>query len=104
MLRVMLMSTIESPVVPLSQPQPTNPIHSQNNPLRVHVELALQNYFSHLDGQPTTNLYELVLAEVLEPLLKTTLRQTRGNQSKAAIILGISRGTLRKMLKKYSLE
>lgn len=73
-------------------------------PLRYHVLDAVKNYFTHLDGQPTNNLLEMVLREVEVPLLQTVLEQTKGNQSKAATILGISRATLRKKLHQYSLD
>jgi len=45
----------------------------------------------------------MLLAEVEAPLFKTTLEHTNGNQSQAAEILGINRGTLRKKLKTYGL-
>lgn len=73
-------------------------------PLRTAVEHALHNYFSHLGDTTPTNVYELVLAEVEAPLLEVVLRQTRGNQTKAAQMLGLSRGTLRKKLKQYNLD
>ena len=49
------------------------------------------------------NVYDLMLSCIEEPLFKAILNRTRGNQSKAAILLGISRGTLRKKLKRYDL-
>ena len=72
-------------------------------PLKTHVEQAIKNYFSQLEGNSPSNLYELVLTEVESPLLEVVLRETRGNQTKAAKLLGISRGTLRKKLKQYDL-
>jgi len=72
-------------------------------PLRVSVEQALMRYFSHLDGQNACGLYDLVLAEVEAPLLEVTLAYVQGNQSKAAELLGLNRGTLRKKLKQYDL-
>lgn len=48
-----------------------------------------------------SNLYKLVLQEVEEPLFETVLNYTRGNQSRAAEVLGINRTTLRKKLKQY---
>jgi len=77
---------------------------SSAQPLRTSVEHALQNYFSQLGDTTPNNLYELVLAEVEAPLLEVVLRQTRGNQTKAAQMLGLSRGTLRKKLKQYNLD
>lgn len=76
---------------------------SERKPLRAHTEDALRSYFDRLNGHSPGDLYDLVLGEVEEPLLKTVMRYSRGNQSKAAAILGINRGTLRKKLKQYSL-
>lgn len=72
-------------------------------PLRVCVERALQAYFERLDGEQAQDLYAMVLAEVEAPLLEFVLRQAHGNQSHAAAMLGINRGTLRKKLKQYDL-
>ena len=69
--------------------------------LRASVETALVNYFAQLDGQPVTNLYDLVLSEVEAPLLDSVLKVTRNNQTRSARMLGLNRGTLRKKLKKY---
>ena len=66
-----------------------------NKPLRDSVKQALRNYLSQLDGQDVNDLYELVLAEVEHPMLD--------NQARAANMLGINRGTLRKKLKKYGM-
>ena len=71
--------------------------------LRDRVEKALKNYLSELDGQPVTDIYEMLLSEVEAPLLETVMIYTRGNQSEASIMLGLNRGTLRKKLKKYGL-
>ncbi len=71
--------------------------------LRDYVEVALRNYFEHLDGHPATQVYELVLSEVEAPLLETVMEYTRGNQTKASGVLGLNRGTLRKKLKQYGL-
>lgn len=73
-------------------------------PLRDSVKQALKNYFSQLNGQEVTELFELVLAEVEQPLLDMVMQYTRGNQTKAALMMGINRGTLRKKLKKYGLN
>jgi Fis family transcriptional regulator len=74
-----------------------------NAPLHQCVTDALDDYFKHLNGHSTTNLYEMLLTEVEVPLFKATLNYTNGNQSRAAEILGINRGTLRKKLKQYDL-
>ncbi|AIN46948.1 DNA-binding protein Fis [Candidatus Palibaumannia cicadellinicola] len=73
-------------------------------PLRNSVKQALKNYFVLLNGQDIKNLYELVLAEIEQPLLDMVMQYTRGNQTRAALIMGINRGTLRKKLKKYGMN
>lgn len=72
-------------------------------PLRDSVRQAVSGYMAKLDGQDTTELYELVLAEVEAPMLDIIMQYTRGNQTRAATMLGINRGTLRKKLKKYGM-
>ncbi len=72
--------------------------------LRDSVRLALKNYFFQLNGQNVTKLYSLVLDEVEQPLLEMVMEYTEGNQTIAANIMGINRGTLRKKLKKYAID
>ncbi|MDX1480912.1 MAG: DNA-binding transcriptional regulator Fis [Woeseiaceae bacterium] len=74
-----------------------------NKPLREHTREALDDYFSTLNGDRPGDLYDLVLGEVEEPLFRAVMDYTQGNQSQAAGILGINRGTLRKKLKTYSI-
>ena len=76
---------------------------ANKKPLRQHTEEALNRYFKSLNGDRPGDLYDLVLGEVEEPLFKAVMDYTQGNQSQAAGILGINRGTLRKKLKTYSL-
>jgi len=71
--------------------------------LHQHTEDALLQYFKNLNGDRPGDLYDLVIGEVERPLFKVVLDYTDGNQSQAAGILGINRGTLRKKLKTYSL-
>ena len=74
-----------------------------NKLLRDMVKDALSQYFADLDGQAPHDLYMMVIQEVEIPLLETVLDHTGGNQTKAAEILGLNRGTLRKKLKQYQL-
>lgn len=76
--------------------------HSKK-PLCKHTEDALDLYFTTLNGDRPGDLYDLVIGEVERPLFKAVLDYTEGNQSQAAGILGINRGTLRKKLRTYSL-
>jgi Fis family transcriptional regulator, factor for inversion stimulation protein len=71
--------------------------------LRDSVEFAVHNYFQHLEGQDAANIYEMVMAEVETPLLEVVMKNCRHNQTKAADVLGLNRGTLRKKLKQYGL-
>lgn len=75
-----------------------------NTTMRSSVESLLDRYFSLLDGAEPKNLYKMVLAEMEIPLLKKVLAYTKGNQCKAAIFLGISRGTLRKKIAQYHID
>ena len=77
---------------------------SAGKPLRDLTEEALGGYFANLNGHQPAELYDLVLREVEEPLLRSVMEYTRGNQSKAAEVLGINRGTLRKKLRVYGLD
>ena len=72
-------------------------------PLRLQTAEALQTYFSHLNGDHPRHLYEMVLREVEEPLLRCVLEYVDGNQSRAAEVLGLNRGTLRKKLREHGL-
>ena len=72
-------------------------------PLCKHTEDALDLYFTTLNGDRPGDLYDLVISEVERPLFKAVMDYTRGNQSQAAGILGLNRGTLRKKLRTYSL-
>ena len=71
--------------------------------LREHVAEAMDSYFAQLDGQDTSDLYELVMSQIEPPLLEAVMAYTRNNQSRAAEVLGLNRGTLRKKLKQYQL-
>jgi Fis family transcriptional regulator, factor for inversion stimulation protein len=78
-------------------------VHGRELPLRNHAERALSEYFTSLNGHRPAHLYDLVLREVEEPLFRVVLNYAQGNQSRAAGILGINRGTLRKKLKQFGL-
>lgn len=83
------------------------PLNSSNtmssHTLRNHVEHAIRSYFANLEGEPASEVYNMVLAEVELPLLEVVLEYTRGNQTRASEILGLNRGTLRKKLKEHGL-
>ena len=72
-------------------------------PLAKHVRTAMDIYFQDLDGDLPNDLYRMVLQEIEKPLLESVMRQVRGNQSRAAEVLGLNRSTLRKKLQQYNL-
>jgi Fis family transcriptional regulator len=78
-------------------------VSKSSKPLHKHTEDALDQYFESLNGDRPGDLYDLVMGEVERPLFKAVMDFTDGNQSQAAGILGINRGTLRKKLRSYSL-
>ncbi len=64
------------------------------------VERHIRNMLAgSADGIPTRDVYDQVIAEVERPLIRMTLAATRGNQIKAAEMLGLNRNTLRKKIK-----
>jgi len=71
--------------------------------LRDSVKACVRQYLEDLDGQISTDVYQMVLAEVEAPLLEEIMAYTRNNQTRASIMLGLNRGTLRKKLKQYKL-
>jgi two-component system nitrogen regulation response regulator GlnG len=69
------------------------------------VERKLAAYFAdEPDGLPPPGLYDRVLEEVERPLIQLTLSATRGNQLRAAEILGLNRNTLRKKIQDLGVE
>jgi Fis family transcriptional regulator, factor for inversion stimulation protein len=72
-------------------------------PLHRCVESALSAYFAALDGESACGLYDLVMAEVERPMLECVMRHVSDNQCRAATLLGVSRGTLRKKLIRHGL-
>nr|VFJ68020.1 MAG: Fis family transcriptional regulator, factor for inversion stimulation protein [Candidatus Kentron sp. DK] len=85
-------------------PHRQEPDTKKSKLLRECVREAVEDYFAHLDGHPTSDLYRMVLDEVEPPLLEIALRQTRGNYSRAAELLGMNRATLRKKLKQHEID
>ena len=72
-------------------------------PLRDSASEAIGHFLQTLDGEPCSELYDMVLLQVEEPLFKAVLDYTQHNQSHAAAMLGLNRGTLRKKLRQHGL-
>ena len=87
----------------LSADAPKNTV--QVDSLSLSVETHIKRYFDALNGDmPPPGLYGRVLREVEEPLIVATLAITRGNQLRAADILGLNRNTLRKKIKELKIK
>ncbi len=79
-------------------------INPEPSSLSASVERHLRDYFdAHEKHLPSSGLYGLVLQEVERPLLRIVLAECRGNQLKAAALLGLNRNTLRKKLRALGL-
>jgi two-component system nitrogen regulation response regulator GlnG len=73
--------------------------------LGVTAERHLRDYFSaHKGGLPPAGLYDRVLREIERPLIQLSLGATRGNQLKAAHLLGLNRNTLRKKIRDLDID
>ena len=79
------------------------PVESEN--LSEAVERHLQTYFdAHGDALPAPGMHERVIREVERPLISLCLAATRGNQIKAAELLGLNRNTLRKKIRELDIQ
>ena len=76
----------------------------KSDPLSDCVTHSMEQYFKDLNGEQPQKLHNLFINEVEKPFLKVVMQQVKGNQSRAADLLGINRNTLRKKLKTYDLD
>jgi two-component system nitrogen regulation response regulator GlnG len=77
----------------------------QSDSLSAAVEHHLTRYFAeHGDRLPPPGVYDRMLQELERPLLSICLAATRGNQIRAAHLLGLNRNTLRKKIRDLGLE
>ena len=72
-------------------------------PLKESAAEAIAHFLGTLDGEGCSELYDMVLHQVEEPLFKAVMEYTQQNQSSAATMLGLNRGTLRKKLREHGL-
>ena len=75
----------------------------RKQPIRRSVQSAIELYLDDLNGHKVNDLYHVVLSEIEPALLDVVMHHVDGNQTQAAELLGINRGTLRKKLRQYSL-
>jgi two-component system nitrogen regulation response regulator GlnG len=87
------------------EPSPAARANGGDETLSQSVERHLDGYFkAHPHGLPASGLYDRILREVERPLLALSLQATRGNQIRAAELLGLNRNTLRKKLRELDLQ
>ena len=67
------------------------------------VRASLEAYFNDLRGAEPDNLHDMVVRVVEKPLLEIVMQRADGNQSRAALWLGLNRNTLRKKLLDHKL-
>jgi Fis family transcriptional regulator, factor for inversion stimulation protein len=68
------------------------------------VKHSLDEYFTVLDGEPASNLHEMMIGSVERALIAEVMQRSNGNQSAASEMLGITRSTLRTKLEKHKLK
>ena len=91
------LQVIEAELVEASTSAPGD---DEGGGLAQSVERHLKAYFTaHGEALPAPGLYDRVLREIERPLLQLTLESTRGNQLRAADVLGLNRNTLRKKIR-----
>ena len=76
-------------------------VDNSSHNLYESIKVTVEKHLANLGSENSNDLYDIVLAEIERPFFEAVLKHTKGNQSKAAIILGLSRGTLRKKLKQH---
>jgi two-component system, NtrC family, nitrogen regulation response regulator GlnG len=101
--------TISAAVIEAELSQPNlvplgNDQRAEEN-LSASVERYLARYFSGFDDTlPPPGLYHRILREIEGPLLSAALAATRGNQIRAADLLGVNRNTLRKKIRDLDIQ
>lgn len=73
----------------------------EGHTLAATVETTIKTYMDSMNKDTISNLYDLLMEQVEPALFKAVIERSKYNQSRAASMLGLSRGTLRKKLSKY---
>jgi len=74
-----------------------------NTDLPACINAKLDLYFEQLNGESTSGVFKMVMQETESVTIKFILDKVEQNQSKAARILGMNRGTLKKKIEFYKL-
>ena len=88
-----------------SAPGPQGSSSSDGGDLVEAVERYLTRYFSSYGNElPPPGLYDRIIRDVEKPLLSAALAATRGNQIRAAELLGLNRNTLRARIRDLNIR
>lgn len=68
------------------------------HPINECIRSNLDAYFNELGDNPAHDIWNMVMSSVEKAMLEKVMEHAKGNQSKAAEMLGITRNTLRKKL------
>ncbi len=97
-------AAIEAELAEASQP-PERDHQAAGEGLGAVVERHLREYFAaHADGLPASGVYDRIVREIEKPLISLSLAATRGNQLRAAELLGLNRNTLRKKIRELDIQ
>jgi two-component system, NtrC family, nitrogen regulation response regulator GlnG len=98
-------NSIDAAAVEREFPASQTEVNEDAESLSESVDAHIRRYFDALKGgMPAPGLYGRILREVEHPLILATLEVTRGNQVRAADILGLNRNTLRKKIKDLNIK
>ena len=78
--------------------------HRQARSIGKFVESRLKGFMRNIKRFEKFNLYEMVIPEVEKSLILMVLKETKGNQIRAARLLGINRNTLRSKINKLGIK
>jgi len=78
--------------------------HRQARSIGKFIESRLKGYMRNINSFEKFNLYDMVIPEVEKSLILMVMKETKGNQIKAARLLGINRNTLRSKIRKLGIK
>ena len=68
------------------------------------LDKSIRQYVGEMDEKNNGHLHQLIMGGIEKPLVEIVLKETGGNQTQAANILGINRNTLRKKIAEYRIK
>ncbi|WP_295623826.1 helix-turn-helix domain-containing protein [uncultured Nitrosomonas sp.] len=77
---------------------------AKENEIASCIRNAIVGYLNDLDGEKPGNIYSMVIQSVEKPLIEVVIQHTHGNQTQAAVLLGVNRNTLRQKMKQYRIK